>query len=158
MSTRVRCVVGALMALAGAAAGACSPYTVRGRVVHGDSSYLMLVDRDDPRLLEPGIPGAQMKLTLDPGKLSRKTASQQVSGADGDLALPVEEIGAGLLEFDAALIVRKRGFAPAEGFFKLPGSGQRVLVVLGPGRDEPSEEWNSGSGEDLMKEAERFGR
>lgn len=151
-STCARVVVLSALALV---LGACAPYTLKGRVVRGEASYIAVVDDGDPRLDAEGIPGVQLKLTLDPGKLKRKTAAQEVSGASGELSLPVEEAGAGLLEFDAGLIARKRGYAPAEGFFRLPGGGKRILVVLTPGRDDESASGPE-TGDDLMRQYERF--
>lgn len=154
--TPLRVLAGVSVALA-CAAGACSPYTVTGRVVRGDSSYMMLVDEGDPRLDEPGIPGVQLKLTVDPGKVQRKVVAQEMSGTGGEVSLPVDELGAGLLDFSVGVMARKAGFSPAEGFFQLPkGGSKRLLIVLSPGRDVPESEWETQTTEDLLREMERF--
>lgn len=154
--TRLRLIAFASLGAATVLA-ACSPYTVTGRVVRGDSSYMLLVEEGDPRLDEPGLPGVQMKLTVDPGKIERKVVAQEVSGPSGEVSLPVDELGAGLLDFTVGVIARKPGFSPAEGTFMLPKGGRtRLLIIMAPGRDsEPS--WESQTTEDLLREAERFG-
>lgn len=152
-----RCgVLAATLALVCAAASGlsgCETYSVRGRVVQGEISYIAVVERDDPRLDASPLAGAQLRLQLDPGTIKRRTASFVASGPDGAFALPVDEFGAGVLEFDAGLRAMRRGYQSTEGTFPLPSSGQRVLVVMAPGKDPP------GAFEDpesIMDEVERF--
>lgn len=127
--------------LAGAAASlllaACSPHMISGRVVRGDVSYVSVVDKDDPRLSEPGLPGVLLKLELDPGRLSGKSLSQETSGSDGEFNLPVDEPGAGLIDMEVGLLARRKGFQSAEGVFKVPKGSKRVLIVMSPGVDPP---------------------
>lgn len=124
------------IAAGGALLGGCSSYTLSGRVIKGDASYVALVNPDDPRLDDEGIPGVSLTLVMDPTRLNRKTIAQGVSQADGSISLGVDEFGAGMLELDTELTARKKGAEPAQGFFRLPGSGKkRVLVSLGPGED-----------------------
>jgi len=145
-----------LAALAACTLGACSPYTITGRVVRGEASYMMLVEEGDPRLEEPGIADVQMKLTIEPGKIERKVVAQELSGPEGEVALPVDEIGAGLLNMMAGVAARKKGFAPAEGTFFLPRDDKtRLLIVMAPGWD-PEPTWETQTTEDLLREAERF--
>ena len=113
---------------------ACT-YTLRGRVIEGDTSYVAVVDKSDPRLNENGIEGVRLHVQLDPGKLNRKTVCREVSSMDGAFALPVDEIGAGVLEYDVGVFARRAGYSPAEGSFRLPPSGKRIIIVLMRGRD-----------------------
>jgi hypothetical protein len=120
------------------ALGACSPYTLTGRVIEGEASYALLVKPDDPRLQLPGITGASLKLTLDPGKLNRDVVTQQVSDGDGEFALPVDRVGAGLIKMYMGILSRKAGYASSEAFFELPNSGSsRLLIIMAPGSDPP---------------------
>jgi hypothetical protein len=116
---------------------ACSPHTISGRVVRGDVSYVSVVDKDDPRLSEPGLPGVLLRLDLDPGRLSSKSLAQETSGTDGEFTLPVDEPGAGLIDLEVGLLARRKGFQSAEGVFKVPKGSKRVLIVMSPGVDPP---------------------
>ncbi|MEO1128392.1 MAG: hypothetical protein AAFX05_01645 [Planctomycetota bacterium] len=123
-----------MLCLAGVLTG-CESYAVKGRVVQGSSSYIVLVDANDPRLDGPGVPGVALHLMLEPGKLNRESLGRTVSDNDGNLRMPVGTFGAGWLEHNAGLYARAKGFTPAEGYFILPGGSQRVLVVMAPGQD-----------------------
>lgn len=113
----------------------CAPYTLRGRVVEGELSYIAVVGRDDPRLQGTPIPNVQLDLTIDPTRLNRTQLPMSVSGVFGEVSIPVRKTGAGLLEYEASLAARRPGYQSAEGVFPLPGKRKRVLVVLTPGRD-----------------------
>lgn len=119
---------------------ACGPHTIQGRVVQGDTSYITVVDNDDPRFeSETGITGALLKLQLEPGRINRRVVAEQTSGANGEFSLPVDEFGAGVLEVECGLLARRRGFKSAEGVFMMPGGSKQILVVLQPGRDAPGD-------------------
>ena len=115
--------------------GACQPYTLRGRVVQGDISYITIVSSDDPRLNGSGVPGVQLDVTVDPGKLNRTRLPGETSGADGEVAIPIKKAGAGLLKYEVSLVARRQGFRSAESVFDLPKKDRRVLVVLSLGTD-----------------------
>lgn len=134
MNRNTRLIVG-MLALPFLAA--CGPYKMHGRVVEGDVSYIAVVDEADPRLNGVGLEGVLLRAQLDPGTLSTKTVSQETSDAAGNFSLPVDEWGAGMLDMESAVLARRRGFKSAEGTFKLPSSGRRVLIVLAPGQDPP---------------------
>lgn len=131
----------------------CGPHTVRGRVVRGEASFITVVDKDDHRLKEQGIGGVLLKAELDPGRLEHKTVAQEMTDESGDFGLPIDEFGAGLLEFDLAVLARKRGFSPAEGVFKLPSGSRRLLIFLAPGRDVEPSTWDE---EPVEKTLERY--
>ena len=114
---------------------ACGSYKLQGRVVRGPSPQVAVVDADDPRLEEPGVPVASIQLALDPRSLNRKSLPGGHSDADGRFAIPIEEFGAGLLEYDIQVVARKRDLNTAIGIIRLPGSSGRLLIVLGPGPD-----------------------
>lgn len=131
----------------------CEGYALRGRVVAGDVSYVAVVDPDDPRLVGgDGLEGVNLHLQSDPGRLNRRTAGRGVSGAAGAIEVPVDLTGAGLLEYEVGLFARRPGYDPATGFFQLPSSKKRVLIVMAQGRDyEIGEER-----EDLAGQVEQY--
>ncbi len=131
-STRLR--LGGLLVLA-SLLGACGSYELQGRVVRGPSPLVATVDPDDPRFEGPGVPVASIQLSLDPRSLNRKLLPGGYADADGWFAIPIDEFGAGLLEYDLEVVARKQGLNSAIGIVRLPGSSQRLLIVLGPGPD-----------------------
>ncbi len=143
-------LVGAAMAVA---LGGCGAYKLQGRVVKGDTTYVAIVDGDDPRLDEgAGLSGAEIRVQANPLRLNRKDIGRGVSDGQGAFAIELDEFGAGFLEIDAGVSARRKGYEAAEHFFDLPGSGKRVLIVMSPG--DPGPEW--AEDEDLMKQYERF--
>jgi hypothetical protein len=136
-TTAHRRAILALSLLLSSLLGACGEgYVLRGRVIESDSSFIAIVDPSDPRLSRPGIPSAQLHLQMDPARANRETITRDVSGADGEVALRVDRFGAGWMEYDVGLFVRKPGFTPAQHFFRLPPRGKRVLIMMAPGRDQ----------------------
>lgn len=148
-------VLASAAAICVCALGACSPYMLSGRVIEGEASYATLVAPDDPRLQSPGITGASLRLTRDPGRLKRDVVTERVSGAQGEFELPVDRVGAGLLEMDMGVLARMTGYSSAEGFFGLPGAGKsRLLIVLAPGDDPVGVRDDQWSADDDLR---RFG-
>lgn len=118
-------------------------YKLEGRVVRGDYSSIQIVPKDDPRLDEPGVPSVALHLQTDPNTIKRETVTRNYSGANGEVSIPVDRIGAGFLEYDFGLYARKQGYSPAELLFRLPSGNRRVLITLAPGRDrDVGEDWN----------------
>lgn len=140
-----------LAVLVGAMVG-CSTYELRGKAVEGGTSGVFVVDADDPRFERAGLPGASLRLTLDPQRLSAKRVGGDVTDLDGRFAIRVEEFGAGVLEYDAQLEVHASGFRRVVEQFGLPGRGKRVLVVL-----EAGESSEPPHGEGFLEETLRMG-
>jgi hypothetical protein len=124
---------------------------LRGKVVSGPQSMVMVVTEDDPRLAGPGLDGVTIKLTLDPRSLGRKPLGAGSTYGDGTFAIPINEFGAGLLEYEVGALARAEGHQYAEGYFKLPPPSQRVLIVMAKGHDTYREF------EDPRKDLERYG-
>lgn len=114
----------------------CSSYALRGRVVEGEASWVQVTDQSSAPS-DPGRPvaGASVELVLDPGRLNRKVLGRAMTDSNGEFSIKVDEFGAGWLEHDVGLTVARDGFVTGDGFFRLPGSGKRVLVTLQRGRD-----------------------
>ena len=156
---QLRSAISCFVAFAAVTLGACSPYTLSGRVIQGDASYIMLVKSDDPRLSVTdvsGVTGVSLRMTMDPGTLRRDVVANSVSGLEGEFELPVDRVGAGLLEMNMGVLARKTGYQSAEGFFELPGSGaSSLLIVLAPGQDPAGMHEQGWSAEEDMR---RFGQ
>lgn len=120
----------------------CSGYTLTGRVVEGDASWVAVVSPDDPALTDArGVGGVRLHLQLDPGRLSRETLAETTSAPDGSFTLEVDRFGAGLLEYDVGLFARRAGYAPTDGLaFRLPPDSKALLVMMSPGADRDTGE------------------
>lgn len=119
----------------------CSGYKLEGRVIAGDASYITIVDRDHPMLSDGrGLGGASLHLQENPGRLNATSLARTVSNPDGTFSIPVDLLGAGMLQHDVGLFVRRTGSEPAELPFRLPGKGKSVLVVLKSGEDRAFDE------------------
>ena len=116
--------------------GGCAVYEMQGVVLEGTVSTIRIVDADDPRLLEGySLPLATVETTMDAERLSRQPLPRDVSDADGTFAVPVDEPGAGYLDYYVRMVVRKVGYDTAVEDFRVPGPNQRVLVTLARGQD-----------------------
>jgi len=114
----------------------CEAYRMQGVVVEGAMSTMTVVSKDDPRLTQGnGIPMATIEVTLDPDRLSRKDMQRELSDVNGRFAVPVDEPGAGFLEYDVRIIIQRNGYNTATRDIRLPGSDQRLLVTLVNGED-----------------------
>jgi len=114
----------------------CGQYQMRGVVVEGSVSTIRIVKDDDPRLLEGyGLPMATIDATLDPERLSRKQLPRGISDIDGTFGVPVDEAGAGYLDYYVRVIVRRAGYDTAMENIRIPGPSQRLLVTLARGED-----------------------
>lgn len=121
----------------------CESYALRGRVIPGTHSQVLVVDSDDPRLAgdgttpgtRPGVNGATVSFMLDPEKAGHKYLGSTSSDVDGTFSFPVDEIGAGFLEYGLQVTARANNCAPAVDVMRMPPSGKRLLILLAPGHD-----------------------
>ena len=123
--------VGVALVLAG-----CHSYEMHGKVIAGADSAVLVVDRDDPRLDQPGIPGVVVRVTIDPDRGRGQTTSG-ISDMDGRFTVPVDVFAGGALDYESRVLARLAEHEPAMVTFRLPRSRQRVLIMLGPGVDRP---------------------
>ena len=128
-------VLGVAVLAATVLAGCVQPYALRGKVVRGDYSAVMVVPSSDPRFNGEGIAGARVHLQENPGRPNRETVTQTFSQGDGSFELVVDRFGAGWVEMNVGAYVRRDGFAPAFTAFNLPKDSYRLLIVLTEGRD-----------------------
>jgi hypothetical protein len=104
-------------------------------VIESDISFVVVVDADDPRLDQPGIGGAAVRLQTDPSKLNREVVGDAVTDEEGVFHIKVDRVGAGMFLYDVGVQARRSGFEPATLEFRLPPENRRVLVMMRPGRD-----------------------
>jgi len=120
----------------GAVPFGCAAYTFEGRVVRGEVSYATIVSADDPQLSEgQGLSGVRVRVVTDPDRLNREEVGSGVSGPDGSFSFELDAFGAGFLEYDVGVDATRAGYAGVEEFFRMPKRGERVLIVLAPGKD-----------------------
>jgi hypothetical protein len=125
-----------VVCLASAVLCGCGRYQMRGVVVEGAISTIRVMDENDPRLLEAyGLPLATIEATLDAERLSRKQLPRGISDVDGTFVVPVDEPGAGYLDYYVRVIVQKAGYDTAVQNLRVPGPKQRLLVTLSRGAD-----------------------
>lgn len=114
----------------------CTQYQMRGVVVEGAVSDILVVNEDDPRLREGvGLPVAAIDAVLDPDRLSRKPLPRAISDIDGTFAVMVDEPGAGYLDYIVRVVVRRAGHNTAIQDLRVPGPKQWLLVTLVNGED-----------------------
>ncbi len=146
---------GAWLVIAAAAlltAGGCQGYRLEGKVVRGLTSSVVIVDKDDPRLEEPGLSGVLVEVTLEPESMRPKNAGADVTAGDGTFGLPIRETGAGLLEYEASVTASRKEFKTLFWQFQLPSSSRRMLIIMeeGSGGYRPPK--------DLLQESIQIGK
>lgn len=115
------------------AVGGCG-YRLRGTVIEATTSAVLVVDQDDPRLTEPGLPGAVVSLTLDPGHLNAKNLGAHATDMNGRFDVPIGQ-GAGFLEYQLELLCWLSGYQSAQQRLALPGGTKQLLILMAPGQD-----------------------
>jgi hypothetical protein len=155
MKTRAGTVLRTVTAaiVASATLTGCDTYQMRGVVIEGAVSAIQIVDEDDPRLSNGnGLPMATIDVTLDPDRLSRKHMPRGISEVDGTFAVPIDEQGAGYLDYQVRVVVRRAGHDSALSDLRVPGPHSRLLVTLVNGEDKYQPE-----PPDLMDETLKMG-
>lgn len=108
-------------------------YRMEGKVVAGLSSAVVVVGKNDSRLQQPGLEGATISVMLDPESMDPKNVGADVTDMQGNFGLPINEPGAGFLEYEAALSVQSKGHKDLWWKLPLPGSDKRLLIIMEPG-------------------------
>ncbi len=147
-----------LVVLFALALPACSSYQIQGVVVEGPQPGLFVVDSNDPRLTKwTAVADARVDSIIDPEKLRPKLLPSVMTDDRGRFVIPIDEPGAGLLEYTVSVYASADGYGD-QGIntMPLPGSGKQVLVVLAAGRGARPR--GTQSTEDLLNEAEKFKR
>lgn len=138
--------------------GGCA-HQLRGKVLPSDrETIIFLVDADSREWADAqsadGIPGARVRLQLDPTRINRRMLAETTTGPEGSFTLNVSEFGAGVLEYDVALEARLAGHQSAVSYLTLPPSSARVIIYLTSGEDTPQ----ITDPDDIEGDIERFWR
>ncbi|MEM6554014.1 MAG: hypothetical protein AAF750_18005 [Planctomycetota bacterium] len=142
---RSRGLMGVLLLLAVVTSGGgCGGYVLKGRVVEGPGPAVMVVGSGDERygMADQSGSGAEVLVTVDPFSIRPNRMRPIVADGSGYFEVPIREQGAGFLEYEIRMIVKRAGYVSADETLDLPRSGRRLLVVLPRGRDrvEPKRE------------------
>ena len=144
------CILG-LCTLQLAWLGGCQMYEMRGLVVEGGTPAVLVLQKDDPRLDQPGLESAVIELTLDPATLSPKPVGMVMTDAEGRFTARIDEIGVGFLEYELGVMTRLQAHRPLYQTLPLPRPSRRLLIVMAPGKDMSMPK------RDLIGETLRFG-
>ncbi len=115
--------------------GACaSTGAVSGRVLPGDAGIATVVQANDPRLQESGVPGVQIRITDGSGGMG--SIAEAVSKSDGSFSLrvPRDQMSERLQIHAAA-----EGIVPLHSAIFLPMDGRKLLVFVQPTGERESE-------------------
>ena len=112
----------------------CGGYKLAGNVIEGPQAAVLVVDADDPRLSESGIGGVSLRFMVDPQSLGTKPLGETISEGNGRFSMPVQELGAGLLEYRISLTAKRSGYQTLYREMMLPGGNRRLLIVMASGR------------------------
>lgn len=125
----------AILLLIVAVTGGCQ-YYMEGRVIEAPESMVVLVSPDDQRLRQGrGIGYTSLDIIVDPRRLNREVVGKDSSQPDGSFKIPINKFGAGFMEYELRIVGRRPGYNSAVGTIDMPRFGQKVLIMLAPGRD-----------------------
>lgn len=127
-------VAGSLMLIVTVCFG-CRPYQIEGLVVIGGVSEVTVVAEGDPRLRARGIEGASVELTVDPKSMRPRRLAAVMTDRDGRFVMPIDELGAGFLEYKLAVRCSIDGYQTAYQTLKLPSRSKSLLITIAAGRD-----------------------
>ena len=128
-------IVAFLASLSASILAGCAGHMVRGIVVEGQTSGIVVVSQNDSRLKQGGLPGTRIELTIDPRSIEPKKLTPASTDENGRFEVAVKEPGAGLLEYELFVVARCAGYQAAVQQMPLPGGDKQLLIVLAPGRD-----------------------
>jgi hypothetical protein len=120
----------------------CGGYVLYGKVIEGDYNALEIVDVDDMRLDQPGVPGASVRIINDPQSLGREELGVVMSNSEGVFRKTIDLPLAGVAIYDLGFVVRAPGYAQTMAEHQLPPKDKWVLIIIKRGRDTYTEPEN----------------
>ena len=129
----------------------CGGYTLRGQVVRGSFNNIMVVESANEHLQQTGVGNVRILVHRDPDRLNRELVATGVSGADGTFNIPIGAFGAGWMSERWMIQAEGRGYHTIEQMIALPGSDERLIITVMPGRSTPLQDQ-----EDLWEQYEQF--
>ncbi|MEM9415825.1 MAG: hypothetical protein AAGA29_10160 [Planctomycetota bacterium] len=118
--------------------GCAGPYVLQGKVVEGPVAEVLVLDADDPRFTREDYSGAGATVSaiFEPGRgIGSERLGRFTADEDGLFAVPIDEAGVGLLQYEVELVARRQGHQSAVATIVIPGRGKRVLITLPVGTD-----------------------
>ena len=131
----------AFVALAAVSSLAGCSYRLEGKVVDGFSGA-RIARAGDPDERKGGIPGATVELVRDANTMNRSVAARATSSPDGWFELEVDGFGAGWMEEEWQVRVRRSGYENVETGIDLPSStkDRLMIVTMNRGKSRPFRE------------------
>ena len=131
----------AILAFTASLALAGCGYRLDGKVVDGFSG-VAIGRADDPDARKSGIGGATIELVREPDTMNRAVAARATSDASGRFTLEVNGFGAGWMEEQWLIRVRRSGFETIETDVQLPREpkDRLALVTMARGKSRPFRE------------------
>ncbi len=131
----------AFIPLAGVLVLAGCGYRLDGRVVDGFSG-VSIGRADDPDARKSGIGGATIELVREPDTMNRTVAARATSDDAGRFTLEVSGFGAGWMEEQWLIRVRRSGFETIETDVQLPREpkDRLAIVTMARGKSRPFRE------------------
>ena len=130
-------------------------YRLEGKVVEGLNGA-QVTDAANADAQRGGIPGASVELIRDPQRPTRQRVAQANADKNGRFVLTVDSFGAGWMQEQWELRVRRSGYENIQEEIDLPShpDGQLLLVGLTRGRSTPFAEPTTTRG--LIDEAKKY--
>ena len=130
----------------------CQTYQLQGVVLDGSVAAIIVVNRTDPRLEQPGVPDATVDLTLDPSTLKPIHVGTTTTDEEGRFGIEVDQSGAGFLEYEAGVLCHVKGYGTVYQTLPLPHDDKRLLIIVGPGKSGQPQP------DDVLQETLEIGR
>ena len=151
---RIACniLIGALTIISLSTLPGCG-YTLRGKVVRGETSSIEMVHEIDSRLKGPGIMNAEVMVRRDPKSPHPEMVGRTRTGDEGSFAMNISQFGAGWMEEQWLVQAGMTGFTNTQQMSKLPPSGGKwqLLITLAPGQSSPLDQPDQ-----ITQEIERY--
>jgi len=128
-------------------------YTLRGKVVRGDSSRIELIHEIDQRLKQPGLGNVEVVVRRNPKSPNPEMVGRTRSDAGGEFAAGLKDFGAGWMQEQWLVQARLTGYQNASSVMQLPAkdSKWRLLITLAPGESSPFD-----AHEEIIQDLDRF--
>jgi hypothetical protein len=136
--------------------GGCNTYTLKGKVVRGETSSVELVHEMDPRIraVAPGgVGNVDVRVYRDPDTMNKKLSGRERTETDGMFSIGLGDFGAGWMQEQWLIQAACTGYANAELTTRLPSKNAktRLLITLAPGTATDPD-----AAEDYLQDFEEF--
>ncbi len=135
-------------------AAGCSPYVLQGVVVRTDASAVNATRWDGHPDTLPGatMSGVNVEVVFEPRTTRPRKLGMVLTDDQGRFVMPIDESGAGFMEYEVMVVARAPGYRPSWRIMRLPARGEYLVIQMAPGRDE------GGPPVDMLEETLRMRR